>query len=95
MERCPFVKEGKQGERKINRVCRWLKAFLYETAKKNIDGEITVDEAGDLINSYFLTKLKPGVYRTLQKPKCLEMFCKVVSKLRLILEKYGNPKYCN
>ena len=27
--------------------------YLYETAKKNIDGEISVDEAGDLINSYY------------------------------------------
>lgn len=27
--------------------------YLYETAKKNIDGEITVGEAGELINSYY------------------------------------------
>ena len=30
--------------------------YLYETAKKNIDGEISVDEAGDLINSYYESK---------------------------------------
>lgn len=27
--------------------------YLYQTAKKNIDGEISVDEAGALINSYY------------------------------------------
>lgn len=27
--------------------------YLYETARKNIDGEITVDEANKLINSYY------------------------------------------
>ncbi|MBE5970294.1 MAG: cell filamentation protein Fic [Lachnospiraceae bacterium] len=32
--------------------------YLYETAKKNIDGEITLDEAGDLINSYYESKEK-------------------------------------
>ena len=26
--------------------------YLYDTAKKSIDGEISVDEAGELINSY-------------------------------------------
>ncbi len=31
-------------------------AYLYETAKKNIDGEISVDEAGKLINSYYESK---------------------------------------
>ena len=30
--------------------------YLYETAKKNIDGEITVDKAGELINSYYESK---------------------------------------
>ena len=30
--------------------------YLYETAKKNIDGEISVDEAEDLINSYYESK---------------------------------------
>ena len=30
--------------------------YLYETAKKNIDGEISVDEAGELINSYYESK---------------------------------------
>ena len=30
--------------------------YLYETAKKNIDGEISVDEARDLINSYYESK---------------------------------------
>ena len=30
--------------------------YLYETAKKNIDGEISIDEAGDLINSYYESK---------------------------------------
>lgn len=31
-------------------------AYLYETAKKNIDGEISVDEAGALIDSYYESK---------------------------------------
>ena len=31
-------------------------AYLYETAKKNIDGEISVDEAGSLIDSYYESK---------------------------------------
>ena len=30
--------------------------YLYDTAKKNIDGEITVDEAADLINTYYEKK---------------------------------------
>ena len=30
--------------------------YLYETAKKNIDGEITIDEANALIDSYYETK---------------------------------------
>lgn len=30
--------------------------YLYETAKKNIDGEISIDEAGKLINSYYESK---------------------------------------
>lgn len=30
--------------------------YLYETAKKSIDGEITIDEAGTLINSYYEDK---------------------------------------
>ncbi len=30
--------------------------YLYETAKKNIDGDITVEEAGELINSYYESK---------------------------------------
>ena len=30
--------------------------YLHETAKKNIDGEITIDEAGELINSYYESK---------------------------------------
>ena len=30
--------------------------YLYETAKKNIDGEISVDEAGKLINNYYESK---------------------------------------
>ena len=30
--------------------------YLYETAKKSIDGEITIDEAGELINSYYESK---------------------------------------
>ncbi len=27
--------------------------YLYETAKKNIDGEITIDEADERINAYY------------------------------------------
>ena len=27
--------------------------YLYETAKKNIDGEITIEEAGERINAYY------------------------------------------
>lgn len=30
--------------------------YLYETAKKNIDGRITIDKAGKLINSYYKSK---------------------------------------
>ena len=30
--------------------------YLYETARKSIDGEISVDEAGELINSYYESK---------------------------------------
>ena len=30
--------------------------YLYETARKSINGEISVDEAGDLINSYYESK---------------------------------------
>ena len=31
-------------------------AYLYETARKNIDGKISVDEAGKLIDSYYESK---------------------------------------
>ena len=30
--------------------------YLYETAKRSIEGEISVDEAGELINSYYESK---------------------------------------
>lgn len=30
--------------------------YLYETAKKNIDGEISVDKAAELIDSYYEDK---------------------------------------
>ncbi len=30
--------------------------YLYRIAKKNIEGEITIDEVDDLINSYYETK---------------------------------------
>ena len=30
--------------------------YLYATAKRNIDGEITIDEAGELINTYYQCK---------------------------------------
>lgn len=31
-------------------------SYLYETAKKNIEGEISVEEAGTLIDSYYKSK---------------------------------------
>ena len=33
-----------------------LSEYLIETAKKNIDGDITLEEANDLINSYYESK---------------------------------------
>ena len=42
-----------------------------------------------------IAKWKTGVFRTLQRSKCVKMFCKVLSKSSLILEKCGNSKCCN
>ena len=47
--------------------CGWKKPseYLYETAKKNIDGEILVDGAGDLLVGIFRWIYNPLITLTI------------------------------
>ncbi|MCR5559650.1 MAG: Fic family protein [Schwartzia sp.] len=56
--------------------------YLYETAKKNIDGEISVDEAGDLINSYYESKKERSEteMRTEEADKVSTRIAKILSE---------------
>ena len=54
--------------------------YLYETAKRNIDGEITIEEAKELIDSYYETRQG----RT-EDENCTEEADKVSVRIREIL----------
>ena len=54
--------------------------YLYETAKKNIDGEITLDEAGSLINSYYESKGGRAEHGTEEADKVSHRIAKILSE---------------
>ena len=56
-------------------------AYLYETARKNIDGKISVDEAGRLIDSYYESKdgRQPEGARTEEADKVSARIAKLLS----------------
>ena len=56
-------------------------AYLYETARKNIDGKISVDEAGKLIDSYYESKdgRQPEGARTEEADKVSARIAKLLS----------------
>lgn len=53
--------------------------YLYETAKKNIDGEISVDEARELINSYYESKAGTVEHGTEEADKVSARIAKLLS----------------
>ena len=53
--------------------------YLHATAKKNIDGEITIDEAGDLINSYYEGKNGRVEHETEEADKVSQRITKLLS----------------
>lgn len=53
--------------------------YLYSTAKKNIDGEITIDEAGELINSYYESKQGRTEHSTEEADKVSQRIAKLLS----------------
>lgn len=54
--------------------------YLYETAKKNIDGEITVDEAGELIDSYYESKEGRAEHGVEEADKVSQRITKLLSE---------------
>ena len=54
--------------------------YLYETAKKNINGEITVDEAGELINSYYESKRGRSEHGVEEADKVSQRIAKLLSE---------------
>ncbi len=53
--------------------------YLYSTAQRNIDGEITIDEAGELINSYYESKQGRTENRTEEADKVSQRIAKILS----------------
>ena len=53
--------------------------YLYATAKKNIDGEITIDEAGELINSYYESRQGRTEHGTEEADKVSQRIAKLLS----------------
>ena len=53
--------------------------YLYATAKKNIDGEITIDEAGELINSYYESRQGRTERGTEEADKVSQRIAKLLS----------------
>ena len=53
--------------------------YLYSTAKKNIDGEITIDEAGELINSFYESKQGRTEHSTEEADKVSQRIAKLLS----------------
>ncbi len=54
--------------------------YLYDTAKRNIDGEITIDEAGELINSYYESKSVRIEHSTEEADKVSQRIAKLLSE---------------
>lgn len=54
--------------------------YLYETAKKNIDGEITIDEADALINSYYESKAGRADHGTEEADKVSTRIARLLSE---------------
>ena len=54
--------------------------YLYETAKKNIDGEISIDEAGSLIDSYYESKEGRIEHGTEEADKVSHRIAKILSE---------------
>lgn len=53
--------------------------YLYATAKKNIEGEITIDEAGAFINSYYESKQIRTEHGTEEADKVSQRIAKLLS----------------
>lgn len=53
--------------------------YLHATAKKNIEGEITIDEAGDLINSYYESRQGRAEHGTEEADKVSQRIAKLLS----------------
>jgi len=53
--------------------------YLHDTAKKNIDGEITIDEAGELINTYYEDKQGRCEHGTQEADKVSQRIAKLLS----------------
>ncbi len=53
--------------------------YLYSTAQKNIEGEITIDEAGELINSYYENKQGMTEHDTEEADKVSQRIAKLLS----------------
>ncbi len=53
--------------------------YLYSTAKRNIDGEITIDEAGELINSYYESRQGKPEHGTEEADKVSQRIAKLLS----------------
>jgi len=53
--------------------------YLYATAMKNIDGEITIDEAGELINSYYEGRQGRTEHGTEEADKVSQRIAKLLS----------------
>ena len=53
--------------------------YLYATARKNIDGEITIDEAGELIKSYYESRQGRTEHGTEEADKVSHRIAKLLS----------------
>lgn len=53
--------------------------YLYETAKKNINGEITIDEVDDLINTYYESRERRAEHGTEEADKVSARIARLLS----------------
>ena len=54
--------------------------YLYETARKNIDGEITIEEAGGLIETYYEKKQGRAEHGTEEADKVSQRIAKILAE---------------
>lgn len=54
--------------------------YLYETAKKNIDGEITIEEAGERINAYYESRDGRAEHDTEEADKVSQRIARLLSE---------------